>query len=152
MPTLEQLSDRAELTDLVARLGRWLDTGAEGDAADVLADDVTATTPGGRAEGREAVVAQARANHDVPTLHQITNVLVDLDGDEATIGAAVTATFADDGARAGATSSRRAGRARDGGSPPSGCSRCTGGGLETPRARSADRTPRPRCARRCEAR
>ena len=101
MPTLEQLSDRAELTDLVARLARWLDTGAQADAADVLADDVTATTPGGRAEGREAVVAQARAAHAVPTLHQITNVLVDLDGDEAAIGAAVTATFAGDGATGG---------------------------------------------------
>jgi hypothetical protein len=101
VPTLEQLSDRAELTDLVARLGRWLDAGADGEAQDVLTDDVTATTPGGRANGREAVVAQARANHDVPTLHQITNVLVDLDGDEATIGAAVTATFAGDGAAGG---------------------------------------------------
>jgi hypothetical protein len=101
VPTLEQLSDRAELTDLVARLARWLDTGARGDAADVLTDDVSATTPGGRAEGREAVVAQARAAHAVPTLHQITNVLVDLDGDEAAIGAAVTATFAGDGATGG---------------------------------------------------
>jgi hypothetical protein len=119
-PTLEQLSDRAELTDLVARLARWLDTGARTDAVDVLADDVTATTPGGRAEGREAVVAQARAAHAVPTLHQITNVLVDLDGDEAAIGAAVTATFAPEGATAAATSSRRGARRRDGGSPPSG--------------------------------
>jgi hypothetical protein len=101
VPTLEQLSDRAELNDLVARLARWLDTGARADAADVLADDVSATTPGGRAEGREAVVAQARAAHAVPTLHQITNVLVDLDGDEAAIGAAVTATFAPDGATGG---------------------------------------------------
>jgi ketosteroid isomerase-like protein len=101
VPTLEQLSDRAELTDLVARLARWLDTGAQSDAADVLTDDVTAITPGGRAEGREAVVAQARAAHAVPTLHQITNVLVDLDGEEAAIGAAVTATFADDGATGG---------------------------------------------------
>jgi hypothetical protein len=101
VPTLEQLSDRAELTDLVARLARWLDAGAEGDATDVLADVVTATTPGGRAEGREAVVAQARAAHAVPTLHQITNVLVDLDGDEAAIDAAVTATFGGDGATGG---------------------------------------------------
>jgi hypothetical protein len=101
VPTLEQLSDRAELTDLVARLASWLDTGARADAADVLTGDVTATTPGGRAEGREAVVAQARAAHAVPTLHQITNVLVDLDGDEAAIGAAVSATFAGDGATGG---------------------------------------------------
>ncbi len=101
MPTIDHLSDRADLSDLVARLGRWLDAGATDDADDVLADDVVATTPGGRAEGREAVVAQARANHDVPTLHQITNVLVDLDGDTAAVGAAVTATFADDRATGG---------------------------------------------------
>jgi SnoaL-like domain len=113
MPTLDQLSDRAELTDLVARLGRWLDAGAEGDAADVLDAAVTATTPGGRAEGREAVVAQARANHDVPTLHQITDVLVDLDGDRAVIGAAVTATFAGDGATGGRYALRAA-RTREG--------------------------------------
>jgi hypothetical protein len=60
VPTLEQLSDRAELTDLVARLGEWLDGGAEGDAGDLLVDEVTAQTPGGAAEGRAAVVAQAR--------------------------------------------------------------------------------------------
>jgi hypothetical protein len=101
VPTLEQLSDRAELTDLVARLGEWLDGGAEGDAGDLLVDEVTAQTPGGAAEGRAAVVAQARANHDVPTLHQITNVLPDTHGDEATIGAAVTVTFADERAAAG---------------------------------------------------
>jgi hypothetical protein len=101
MTTLEQLSDRAELTDLVAALGRWLDDGARGDAEDLLADGVAVVSPGGRAEGRAAVVAQARANHDVDTVHQITNILVDVDGDKAAIGAAVTATFADDRAVAG---------------------------------------------------
>jgi hypothetical protein len=101
MTTFEQLSDRAELTDLVARLGRWLDGGAHGDADDVLADGVTVVSPGGRAEGRDAVVAQARANHDVDTVHQITNVLVDVEGNQAAIDAAVTVTFADDRAVAG---------------------------------------------------
>jgi SnoaL-like protein len=101
MPTLDQLADRAELSDLVAHLGRWLDEGAQGDASDLLTDDVIAQTPGGHAEGRAAVVAQARRNHDVPTLHQMTNVLVDVRGDDATIDAAVTVTFADDRAAGG---------------------------------------------------
>ena len=101
MLTLDQLADRAELSDLIARLGRWLDGGALGDAPDVLADSVVVTSPGGRAEGREAVVAQARANHEVRTVHAITDVLVDQDGDEAAMTANVTATFANDAAVGG---------------------------------------------------
>ena len=49
----------------------------------------------------EAPVPTLEQLSDRATLHQITNVLVDLDGDEAAIGAAVTATFADDGATGG---------------------------------------------------
>jgi hypothetical protein len=99
--TLDQLADRAELTDLVARLGRWLDDGARDDADDILADEIAVQTPGGRAEGRAAVVAQARGNHAVATLHTITNILIALDGDEAALDANVTATFADETAVGG---------------------------------------------------
>jgi hypothetical protein len=97
MPDLiQQLSDRTEIVDLVTRLGLWLDEDqAPEAAASILTADATARTPGGIAEGRDALVAQARRNHAVPTQHVIANVLVDLDGDRADVGANLVVTFAD---------------------------------------------------------
>jgi hypothetical protein len=97
LPTadLGALADRAELTDLVTRLGNWLDAGATGDPAALFASGVRVSTPGGDSEGVDAIVAQAQRNHEVPTLHVITNVLSDVDGDTATVRANMIATFAD---------------------------------------------------------
>ena len=96
MITLQQLDDRQAVTDLVSRLGLWLDGETTLDQARaILAEDVTVSTPGGTAQGLENVVAQARRNHDVPTQHVITNVLVDLDGDRATAGANLVVNFPD---------------------------------------------------------
>jgi hypothetical protein len=94
--TLQQLHDRQAVTDLVSRLGLWLDgeTTLE-QARAILHDDVTVRTPGGTAQGIEKVVAQARRNHEVPTQHLITNTLVELDGDRATAGANLLVTFPD---------------------------------------------------------
>lgn len=98
------LSDRAELTDLVHRLGRWLDGRGDGDPVRVLTEDVRASTPGGEVRGRAAVVAQARRNHDLPTHHLIGNVLVDVEGDVAEVVANVTGHFVrTEGAAAGPT-------------------------------------------------
>lgn len=91
---LRDLLDRDELTRLVSRLGRWLDAGAPGDASAVFTPEVTVSTPGGQSQGLEAVVAQAKRNHDVPTQHFVTNPLIALDGDGATIGANLLVTFA----------------------------------------------------------
>lgn len=89
------LTDRADLTDLVTRLGRWLDDATTADPADLLTDDVTVATPGGRATGFDAVVAQALRTHaHVATQHVITDVLADVDGDQAAITANLIATFA----------------------------------------------------------
>jgi len=90
---LAALQDRAELTDLVSRLGRWLDGGALGDPALVLTDDVRVSTPGGVAEGLEAAAAQARRAHAVPTQHVISDVLADVNGDHATVSANLVVTF-----------------------------------------------------------
>ena len=88
------MNDRQDITDLISRLGRWLDDKAFDDAGSVLTENVTVSTPGGQAEGIERVVAQASRNHQVPTQHLITNVLVDLDGDRATATANLLVTFA----------------------------------------------------------
>ena len=96
MITLQQLDDRQAVTDLVSRLGLWLDGDTTLEQARAILDpEVTVSTPGGTARGIDAVVAQARRNHGVPTQHVITNVLVDLDGDRATAGANLIVTFPD---------------------------------------------------------
>jgi len=87
------MNDRDQITDLISRLGRWLDDKQFDDARSVLTEDVTVSTPGGQAEGLERVVAQAGRNHQVPTQHLITNVLVDVDGDTASATANLLVTF-----------------------------------------------------------
>lgn len=101
MLTLQDLSDRAELTDLVSRLGRWLDEPTSATPDELFTDDVTARTPGGRSAGRDAVVAQARRNHaHATTQHVIADVLADVDGDGARVGANLVVTFdGEDGRR-----------------------------------------------------
>lgn len=92
------LADRAELTDLVSRLGRWLDDASTATPADLLTDDVTVSTPGGQATGRDAVVAQALRTHaHVVTQHVITDVLADVEAGHATVTANLLATFAREG-------------------------------------------------------
>lgn len=86
---LQQLLDRNEITDLVSRLGAALDEGRFEDMRSLLVEEVTARTPGGAKEGRDAVVAMASKNHRPEWGHEhvITNVLIDLDGDRATVRA-----------------------------------------------------------------
>jgi hypothetical protein len=94
---IQDLTDRREITDLVSRLGLWLDEKRFDEGRSILAEDVTVATAGGSAQGVESVAAQARRNHDVDDLqHVITNVLVDLDGDRADVRANLIVTFVPD--------------------------------------------------------
>jgi hypothetical protein len=102
--TLRQLADREEITRLVHRLGVILDEGGFDQLPALLADGATVRTPGGTAEGHEAVIAQASRNHrpEQPIQHVISNVLVDLDGTRARARANLVVHF---GPLAGAPSS-----------------------------------------------
>lgn len=110
------MDDRAELSDLVSRMGLWLDAKSPGDGRAVFTEDAEAHTLGGVAKGLDALVAQARRNHTVPTQHFITNQLVEVDGDRAAIGANLLVVFArEDGLRVlGERYELRAARTADG--------------------------------------
>jgi hypothetical protein len=95
---LQELTDRQAITDLISRLGLWLDEQRFDEAGSVLTEDARVQTPGGTTAGIGNVAAQARRNHEGHTTqHVITNVLVDLDGDRATARANLTVSF--DGTR-----------------------------------------------------
>jgi SnoaL-like domain len=91
---LKDITDRQAITDLVSRLALWLDERRSEDPHDILTDDVTVATAGGSAQGIDRVAEQARRTHDVEGLqHVITNVLIDLDGDRASVRANLIVTF-----------------------------------------------------------
>ncbi|NKY29979.1 nuclear transport factor 2 family protein [Nocardia gamkensis] len=95
-PEVREMLDRAQITALVDRLGRALDEGRFEELRAIYTPDATAKTPGGTAEGREALIAQASRNHgeDKRIQHVIGNVLIDLRGDAADVRANLIATFA----------------------------------------------------------
>jgi SnoaL-like domain len=94
--TLTELADRDEIARLVHRLGACLDEARFDDLRTLFVDDAVARTPGGVAEGIDAVVAQASRNHspDDGVQHLISGVLVDRDGDRATARANLVVVFA----------------------------------------------------------
>jgi hypothetical protein len=93
---VQQLVDHHEITNLVYRLGAVLDDRRFDEMRSLLVEDATVRTPGGTAEGQDAVIAQARRNHrpDEPTQHVITNLLVKLEGDRAQVRANLVVNFA----------------------------------------------------------
>ncbi len=93
---VQQLLDRQEVTDLVYRLGECLDEARFDELRSLFVEDATARTPGGFAEGRDALVAQARRNHRPldRIQHVTTNLLIDLNGDRGTVRANLVVHFA----------------------------------------------------------
>ncbi|MBE7701959.1 nuclear transport factor 2 family protein [Oerskovia sp. Sa1BUA8] len=90
------LLDREEVARLVSQLTAALDDGDSDRLRDLLVPDAHASTPGGTAQGIDAVVAQAARNHrpEDGVQHLVGNVLVDLAHDHAEVRANVVATFA----------------------------------------------------------
>ncbi|MEV0298740.1 nuclear transport factor 2 family protein [Nocardia sp. NPDC050710] len=81
--------DEAEITRLITRLGTALDEGRIDDLRSIFTADATATTPGGTAHGRDRVIAQAARNDEGFTWfqHSISDILVDLGDDRASVRA-----------------------------------------------------------------
>lgn len=85
MTTTTELADRAEITDLLARLSRLLDTAAFDDIRTVYAADITVRSPRAELHGLDEVLDFLRKSQvdGERTRHQHGDVLVTLDGDRA---------------------------------------------------------------------
>ena len=92
---VRELADRAELADLVARHSMWLDEGRYDEAGLLFTEDVAVTSPRGEARGIEALVGLARSGHDryARTLHNKSNLVIEIDGEAATVRACDIAVY-----------------------------------------------------------
>ncbi|WP_330230929.1 nuclear transport factor 2 family protein [Nocardia sp. NBC_00508] len=86
---LRELLDRHEIHALVDRLATALDEGRFDTFNTIYTADVKAKSPGGEAQGRDAVIALASRNHSNERRqpHYISNVQIDLAGDRAAVRA-----------------------------------------------------------------
>ncbi len=110
MPTADLIADRAEITDLFARLASLLDERRPEDAGTVFHDDIETHSPHGELHGLAEVIAHLRESgaDGVLTQHVHADVLVNLDGDRATAIANQIAYFFRDGEAPHRTSGLRA--------------------------------------------
>jgi hypothetical protein len=90
------LTDRSQIAASVSQLAMVLDTGHFDDLHSILSEDVTVTTPGGNAAGIAAVISQAAKVHSEfwQRQHILTNLVIDLAQNRATVRANSVATFA----------------------------------------------------------
>jgi ketosteroid isomerase-like protein len=90
MSTDTLIADRIEIADLFTRLARLLDENRYEDAAAVYTDDVAVHSPrGGELRGIDEVVGYMRRTQVAGehTQHTTTDLLVDVDGDQAAASA-----------------------------------------------------------------
>jgi hypothetical protein len=84
---IRELADRAELADLVARHSLWIDEARYDETGRLFTEDVVVTSRRGEARGPEAIIAVARSGHDryARTVHNKSNLVIELDGDVASV-------------------------------------------------------------------
>lgn len=92
---VRELADRAELADLVARHSLWIDERRYDETDRLFTHDVVVTSLRGEAHGTDALVTLVRRGHDdyAGTLHHKSDVVVEVDGDTATVRAHDLAVF-----------------------------------------------------------
>lgn len=86
---LRDLADRSELSELVARHSLWIDERRYDQTGRLFTDDVVVKSLRGEAHGTEALIELARRRHDnyARTLHNKSNLVIEIDGDTATVRA-----------------------------------------------------------------
>ena len=91
----QHLTDRTEIAELISRLGRTLDEHRFEDLKELFVEEAVGTTPGGTASGRAALIEQARRVHEQYSWlqHLFSDVLVEVDGDEAAVRANFLGVF-----------------------------------------------------------
>lgn len=92
---IRALADRAELADLVARHSLWIDEGRYGETDRLFTEDVVVKSPRGEARGIAALIELVRSGHNtyVRTLHSKSNLIIEVDGETATVRAHDIAVF-----------------------------------------------------------
>ncbi|MDA2803846.1 nuclear transport factor 2 family protein [Nocardiopsis suaedae] len=97
--TVARLADRAEITDLLSRHGRWLDDKRFDDVRSVFTANAVVVVGSGEVQGADRVAELAARSHGpfARTHHLTTNPLVEVDGDRAVLGAQQIAVFCREG-------------------------------------------------------
>ena len=93
---LARLTDHHDISHVIHQLGQCLDEARFDEMADLFADDATARTPGGQAQDRDALIAQASRSHppEDRIQHLFGDMLIDIADDQATVRANALITFA----------------------------------------------------------
>ncbi|WP_112134197.1 nuclear transport factor 2 family protein [Glycomyces dulcitolivorans] len=83
------LADHVELADLVARHTLWIDESRWDETGRIFTEDVAVRSPRGEARGFDELLALVNKGHDrfARTVHNKSNVVIDLDGDTAKVRA-----------------------------------------------------------------
>ncbi|WP_410786769.1 nuclear transport factor 2 family protein [Kribbella sp. C-35] len=86
---IRELADRSELADLVARHSLWIDEHRYDESDRLFTEDVVVESRRGEVAGIDALVDLVRAGHDdnARTLHNKSNLVIDIQGDTATVRA-----------------------------------------------------------------
>jgi len=91
---IRALADRAELADLVARHSLWVDEGRYDETDRLFTEDVVVKSPRGQAHGIKALIELVSAHRVYArTLHNKSNLVIEVDGETATVRAHDLAVF-----------------------------------------------------------
>ncbi|TYB62827.1 nuclear transport factor 2 family protein [Nonomuraea sp. PA05] len=91
---IRALADRAELADLVARHSLWVDEFRYDETDRLFTEDVVVKAPRGEAHGIKELIELVSAHRVYArTLHNKTNLVIEVDGETATVRAHDVAVY-----------------------------------------------------------